>query len=269
MTVDLPMALAVPIAAVLGLVIGSFLNVVTWRLPRGESVVRPPSACPVCGAWVRPWDDVPVVSWLVLRGRCRDCDATISPRYPAVEAMTGVLFVLVVVRFGGGTDPQPWAIPAYLYLAAIGVTLSFIDLDTHRLPDPIVLPALIVAPLLLTVASAATGDWIALSRALAGGAILCGAYFAMLIAYPAGMGFGDVKLAAVLGMYLGWVGWGALFVGGFAAFVFGGVFSVALLLSGRAGRKSGIPFGPWMIIGTCVGVGWGQQAWDAYLGLMS
>ena len=250
-----------------GLLIGSFLNVVIWRVPRGQSVVRPPSACPSCGAAIRRRDNIPVVSWLVLRGRCRDCSAPISPRYPVVESLTGVLFVLVAVRFGGGSSAPGWAIPAYLYLAGIAVALAFIDLDTHRLPNSIVLPAIVVAPALLAIASGATGDWAAFVRALAGGAVLFAAYFLMLIAYPAGMGFGDVKLAAVLGMYLGWIGWGALVVGGFAAFLLGGVFSIGLLVMHRAGRKTGIPFGPWMILGALVGIGWGTQVWDGYLRL--
>lgn len=269
MLTELPMPFVLSVAGAFGLLIGSFLNVVIWRVPRGQSVIRPASACPSCGAAIRRRDNVPVVSWLVLRGRCRDCSAPISPRYPLVEALTGVLFVLVVVRFGAGGGALGWAIPAYLYLAAIAVALALIDLDTHRLPDSLVLPALVIAPALLAIASGAAGDWGAGVRALAGGAVLFGAYFAMLVAYPAGMGFGDVKLAAVLGVYLGWIGWGALAVGAFAAFLLGGVFSIALLLTRRAGRKTGIPFGPWMLAGALVGIGWGQQVWDAYLGLFA
>ncbi|QTE28011.1 prepilin peptidase [Pengzhenrongella sicca] len=246
-----------------GLVIGSFLNVVVWRVPRAESIVRPPSACPACGHEIRRRDNVPVLSWLNLRGRCRDCRAAISPRYPLVELGTAVLFALVALRFGVSA-----AALAYLYLAAIGVCLALIDFDTRRLPDAIVLPSYPVLAVLLAVASWGSGDWPALLRALIGGVVLWAAYFLLVVAYPAGMGFGDVKLAGLLGAALAWLGWGELAVGGFAAFLLGGVFSVGLLLSGRANRKSGIPFGPWMLLGAAIGIGFGGAIWTGYLDLV-
>ncbi|QHT55835.1 prepilin peptidase [Cellulomonas sp. H30R-01] len=254
------------VVGLLGLLVGSFLNVVVWRVPRGESVVHPPSACPRCGHAIRARDNVPVVSWLLLRGRCRDCGAPISARYPAVEAATGVLFALTA-WFAGPT----WILPALLYLAAISVALTLIDIDTKRLPDAIVLPSYPVALALLALASAnpgGTSDWGALVRALAGGAILFVVYLVTVLVYPAGMGLGDVKLAGVLGLYLGWFGWGALLVGWFAAFLLGGVYAVGLLVAGRAGRKSGIPFGPWMLAGAAVGVVVGESIWGAYLGAL-
>lgn len=255
------MLLTIPLA-LLGLLVGSFLNVVVWRVPRGESVVHPPSACPSCGHVVRPRDNVPVLSWLLLRGRCRDCRAPISARYPAVEAGTAVLFALVAGHV------QPWAVPAFAYLAAIGVALALIDLDTHRLPNAIVLPSYVVLPVLLALASWGSGDWPALLRAVIGGVALWTGYFALCLAYPSGMGFGDVKLAGLLGGALAWLGWGEFAVGAFAAFVLGGVFSVVLLLLGRARRGTGIPFGPWMLLGAAVGVAVGEQLWAAYLGLL-
>jgi leader peptidase (prepilin peptidase) / N-methyltransferase len=257
----------VVLAVVLGLAVGSFLNVVVWRLPRGESLSAPPSACPRCGHRIRARDNVPVLSWVLLRGRCRDCRARIPVRYPLVEAVTAALFAGVVVHVGGEA-PGVWAVPAFWYLAAVAVALTLIDLDTHRLPDRIVLPSYVVGLVLLAVATAAGGDWGALVRALAGAAILWTAYFAMAFAYPSGMGFGDVKLAGLLGLYLGWVGWGALAVGGFAAFGLGGLFSVGLLVTRRAGRRSGIPFGPWMLAGAATGLVMGERVWDAYLALV-
>lgn len=249
---------------VMGLLIGSFLNVVVWRVPRGASVVSPPSACPGCDHEIRARDNVPVFSWLLLRGRCRDCSEPIAARYPLVEAATASLFVVVALRIGWS-----WALPAFLYLAAIGLALALIDLDTHRLPDAIVLPSYPVAAALLVLASWGEGDWAALVRAAIGGAALWVLYFALAVAKPGGMGFGDVKLAGVLGLYLGWVGWGALVVGAFAAFLLGGIFSIGLLLSGRAGRGSGIPFGPWMIAGAAIGVLVGEAVWSAYLGFLA
>ncbi|MBO1750451.1 prepilin peptidase [Actinotalea sp. BY-33] len=251
----------------LGLLIGSFLNVVAWRVPRRESIVSPPSACPQCGHALRRRDNIPVLSWLVLRGRCRDCGAPISRRYPLVELATAVLFVLVSLRFGVEA-PGVWALPAFLYLAAVGLVLTVIDIDVHRLPDVIVLPSYGVTVVLLAVASWATGEWGSLLRAGIGGLILFLLYFLLLVVYPRGMGFGDVKLAGVLGLCLAWLGWGALVIGAFSAFLVGGAFAVGLVLAGRAGRKSGIPFGPWMVAGAAIGIAWGDTLWSAYLGLI-
>jgi leader peptidase (prepilin peptidase)/N-methyltransferase len=253
-------------AAVIGLVIGSFLNVVVWRVPRGESIVSPPSACPRCGHAIRRRDNVPIVSWLVLQGRCRDCGEPISRRYPLVEAATGAAFGLTAWHFGAS-----WALPAYLFLAAISVALALIDIDTKRLPNALVLPSYPVAVMLLALASWNPGgasDWQAWVRALIGGAALYAVYFLLMFVYPAGMGFGDVKLAGVLGLFLGWVGWGALVVGWFAAFLLGGLFSIGLLASRRANRKTGIPFGPWLLLGAVVGIAVGQPIADWYLGVL-
>lgn len=248
----------------LGLLVGSFLNVVIYRVPRGQSVVRPPSACPVCDARIGPYDNVPVLSWIVLGARCRSCREPISFRYPMVELATAVLFAATAAHIG-----ISWALPAYLYGSAIGVALTMIDLDVHRLPDAIVLPAYVIVSLLLVVASWGTDDWGALARAGVGCAILFGAYLLMMIIYPGGMGPGDVKLAGVLGLLLGWWSWGALAVGGFAAFFLGGLYAVALMIFRRAGRKSGIPFGPWMILGAGIGIAAGSQLLDAYLKLFT
>lgn len=243
-----------------GLIIGSFLNVVIWRVPRGESVMHPPSRCPACGASVRPWDNVPVLSWLLLKGRCRDCGEAISRRYPLVEIATGVVFGVLATRFGLNA-----VLPAYLYLGAVGVALWMIDLDVKRLPNAIVLPSYAVAAALLTAAAAAAGDWGDLLRAGLGMATLYGFYFALAFVYPAGMGFGDVKLAGVLGLYLGWLGWAELVVGGFLGFLFGGMVGIALMVVRRAGRKSQIPFGPFMLAGALVAILWGGALADFYL----
>jgi len=254
----------VGLVTVLGLLIGSFLNVVVWRVPRGESVVSPPSACPRCGARIAWYDNLPVVSWLVLRGRCRRCHEPISVRYPLVEAGTGILFGLVAWHFG-----ISWTTPAYLYLAAISVALALIDIDTRRLPNAIVLPSYVVVPVLLAVASWGADDWPAMLRAVIGGVALYAFYFVMVLVKPGAMGFGDVKLAGILGAYLAWLGWGSFVVGAFAAFLVGGVFSIGLMVAGRAGRKSKIPFGPWMLIGCAIGVAFGESLWSAYLGILS
>jgi leader peptidase (prepilin peptidase) / N-methyltransferase len=251
--------LLVPVGLV-GLVVGSFLNVVIWRVPRGESIVRPPSHCPACDHAVRPRDNVPVLSWLLLRGRCRDCGAGISIRYPLVELTTAGVFVALSVRIG--LEPE---LPAYLYLGAIGVALAMIDIDVKRLPNAIVLPSYIVMAVLLGTAAAIQGEWSTLLRAVLAGLALYGFYFLLMLVYPRGMGFGDVKLAGILGGALGWLGWGELVVGSFLAFLVGGVFGLALMVVGRAGRKSAIPFGPWMLLGALLGILWGGALADLYL----
>jgi leader peptidase (prepilin peptidase)/N-methyltransferase len=269
------MAIFIVLAAAVGLALGSFLNVVIYRVPAGRSIVNPPSACGSCGHPIRRRDNIPVLSWLVLRGRCRDCSARISPRYPLVEAVTSLAFVGIVAAYlppalaveGRGALATVLLTVAMLYLASISIALALIDLDTRRLPNAIVLPGYIVGGVLLA-ASALLGNrpenLIGAGVGLVG---LFAAYLLMAVGYPGGMGFGDVKLAGILGMYLGWLGWGPLAVGAFAPFVVGGLFALGLIVSRRAGRKTRIPFGPWMLIGAWIGILWGNPIFSAYLSL--
>ncbi len=262
-------------AGAFGALIGSFLNVVVYRVPARRSIVSPPSACGACGHAIRPYDNIPVVSWLVLRGRCRDCQAAISPRYPLVELATAVFFAVVAWVFApdivDATSPAALAAGivqfiAYLYLAAISIALALIDLDTRRLPNVLVLPAYAVGGLLLTTVAALRGDWGALATAGLGLVIWGGLYFALALAWPGGMGFGDVKLAGALGLFLGFLGWPTLGVGIVAGFLAGGIFGIALMLAGR-GRKAAIAFGPWMLLGAWVGILGGPAIFHGYLGL--
>ncbi|QYH35330.1 A24 family peptidase [Salinibacterium sp. M195] len=257
-------ALLVIFAVLIGLAVGSFLNVIVWRVPRGEKITSPPSACPRCEHAIRAYDNVPVIGWLILRGKCRDCGEPISPRYPLVEASTAIAFGIIAAVVGAETALL-WALPAFLYLAAISIALTLIDLDTQTLPNKIVLPSIIVGIILLAVASAGTGNWGALLGALVGGVALFVFYFIVALISPRGMGMGDVKLAAVLGIYLGWLGWGVLAVGAFAAFLLGGLFAILLLVIGRARRRTAIPFGPWMIAGAWLGIAFGAQIWNGYM----
>ncbi len=254
-------AVAVAFITLLGLVIGSFLNVVIWRVPRGESVVAPPSHCPRCDAEIRARDNIPVLSWLALRGRCRDCGAPISARYPGVEALTGGLFLIVTLTLG-----LTWELPAFLYLTALGVALAFIDLDTKRLPNVLTLPAYPIVGGLLMVPAAVDGAWGDYGRAVVGALVLFGLYFAMALVYPAGMGMGDVKLSGVLGMALGWLGWAQWVVGSFLAFALGAIVGVGLIVFRGAGRRTAIPFGPFMLVGALLGVVVGTAVADWYLG---
>lgn len=244
----MPQPMLLCVAGLLGLAVGSFLNVVIYRVPRGESLIRPGSHCPRCGAEVRKRHNVPVLGWLLLRGRCADCAAPISGRYPLVEAGTAALFVAVGARFGWS-----WELPAYLYLAAVAVALAAIDLDVMRLPDKIVLPSYAAALALLIPAAIAAHSLHAATRGLIAAAVLY-AFYWILAAVPRGMGGGDVKLAPLLGLYLGWLGWSSVAVGAFAGFLFGGLVGVALLATRRAARKSRIAFGPYMLAGALLAV---------------
>ncbi|MGN6162717.1 MAG: prepilin peptidase [Marmoricola sp.] len=253
----IPVALSATLIGVLGLAIGSFLNVVIHRVPAGESIVRPASRCPECGHEIRNRHNVPVIGWLILKGRCYDCRAPISLRYPLVEAGTAALFVGTVLRFSD--EPRLW--PAYLYLAAIGIALALIDLDVHRLPDVIVLPSYIVGAALLLI------DWNphALLRAVEGGAILFAFYYAIAVIAKGAMGFGDVKLAGLLGGAMAYWSWGTLLTGAFLAFIIGSVVGVLLISLGKAGRKTAIPFGPFMILGALAALLGAGGLGDAYL----
>ena len=260
-------AVLAAIAGLFGLAVGSFLNVVIWRVPRGESVVAPRSHCPQCLHGIRARDEVPVLSWLLLRGRCRDCGARISVRYPLVELLTGALFVAVSIRFHDAIG----LLPAYLYLAALGVALALIDLDVRKLPNALTLPAYFVGPFLLAVAvlSHDDGGWDALLRALGGLAAMYGFYFVLwYVTRGRGMGFGDVKLAGVLGLFLAFLGWNVWLVGLFAGFFVGGVVSILLLAAGRAERKSRVPYGPFMLTGAFIAVFVGSGLAHSYLHLV-
>jgi leader peptidase (prepilin peptidase)/N-methyltransferase len=254
--------------AVLGLLLGSFVNVVIHRVPGGESLVSPASRCPACAAPIRPWHNVPVLSWLWLRGRCADCAAPISVRYPLVELTTAVLFVAVAVRLDQ-LDLRG-ALPAYLYFATIGVALAFIDLAHHRLPDAIVLPSYPVLAILLGATALVSSDWSALARAGIGAAVLFGGFLVIAVVFPSAMGLGDVKFAGLVGGVLGFLSWSTLLLGAFSGFLLGAIYGTVLMLRGRGTRRTAIAFGPFMVAGAWVGVFLGGPVsrlyWDAVVG---
>ncbi len=240
------------VAAPFGAVIGSFLNVVIHRLPLGESLARPGSRCPACERPIRPYDNVPVVSWLLLRGRCRDCGESISPRYPFVELVTGLAFAGVVLA--RGLDAELWAL---LPFVAMLVAVAGIDLHHRIVPNKILLPAAIWG---VATAVALRSDMLG-ELAIAGAAAFTFLLVAAL-AYPAGMGMGDVKLAGVMGLYLGSAVAPALFV----AFLTGAVVGIATMAREGAGaRKKGIPFAPFLALGGLVGVLAGPELVDLYV----
>jgi len=257
-----PQPLLLSIAGLLGLAVGSFLNVVIHRVPNAQSLIRPGSHCTHCGAAIRNRHNVPVLGWLVLRGRCADCRAPISVRYPLVEALTAVLFVAVTARFG-----LSWELPAYLYLAAVAIALTMIDLDEYRLPDAIVWPSYYVAIALLVPAAVLTDQSGAILRGFVAAAAMWLLFLGIRLFGP--MGWGDIKLAPLLGFYLGWLGWSAVAVGAFAGFLLGGVAGVALMAVRLARFKTRIPFGPYMLAGAFVAVFAAAPIADWYLDLLT
>jgi leader peptidase (prepilin peptidase)/N-methyltransferase len=238
-------------AGLFGAVIGSFLNVVAHRVPIGESLVSPGSHCPGCGAPVRPYDNLPVVSWLLLRGRCRNCGMRIAPRYPLVELATAIAFAAVVAVRGFDDD-----LILELPLVAALIALAAIDFDHRLLPNKIVYPLAaygVIATLLV--------DQDDLVENLIAGAAAFVFLLAAVIAYPRGMGMGDVKLAGAMGLYLGLSVIPALLV----AFLSGSLVGVAIIArEGAAGRKKAVPFGVFLALGGIVGVLAGPELIDLY-----
>lgn len=263
--------LLIAFAGLLGLAIGSFVNVVAYRLPAQISLLGP-SQCPSCAAPVRAWQNIPVLSWLLLRGRCQACQSAIPAQYPLVETLTGAAFAVLawfvpqVLGLGGAAAVLVWC--AFSWFAAVSVTLILIDLATFTLPNRIVLPTYAVGLVLLTAACLTGAPWPDLVRALVGAVVMFASYGLIRLVRPDGMGGGDVKAAGMAGLFLGWLGWGPLAVGWLAAFLLGSGWGLALIASGKATRSTAVPFGPWLLAGAWVGVWFGQWIGQAYVGLI-
>lgn len=237
----LPLGLSIGFVAALGAAVGSFLNVVIYRLPIGESIVSPGSRCPTCRTPIGPLENVPVLSWLALRGRCRHCGAPISPRYPLVELLTAVAFTAVAVVRGPDAG-----LALELPFTALLIAVAAIDLDHRIVPNRILLPGAIWA-----VVAGAVLRLDALPGLLAAGAAAFVFLLIAALAYPAGMGMGDVKLAGVMGLYLGLSVAPALFI----AFLAGSVVGVIIVTRGGiAARKQGVPFAPFLALGGLAGL---------------
>ena len=243
-----------------GVVLGSFANVVIARVPRQQSVVRPPSACPQCGTEIRPRDIVPILSWLWLRGRCRHCHQPISGQYPLVELGCGLLFAAIAWRIG-----WTWALPAYLLFGWVLLVVAVIDLQTFRIPNRLTYPLTPALLGLLVVAALAEDVPGAALRAVLAAVLAFTLLLVMALINPRGMGMGDVKLAAFIGLGLGYIGWSYLWLGLFAGFFGGGIIAALLLVSGVRGRKDSIPFGPWLALGAMVALLAGRPIIDIYL----
>ena len=242
------------VAVLFGLVVGSFLNVVIHRVPQRESVVWPASHCPHCGEPIRPGDNVPLVSYVLLRGRCRNCKEPISARYPAVEATTGLLFGAAAYEFGASLALLP-----ALVLASALISLAVIDLEHRLLPNVIVGPAAL-AGLVLSILADPAGWWMYPLSAVA----VAGFLFGLVLIYPSGMGMGDVKMGGMLGAFLGPYAALAVFLGALLGAVSGGL----LMAAGKVQRRSALPFGLFMALGGVISLFVGPQLWELYMNLM-
>lgn len=253
------------VSFVYGLVIGSFLNVCIYRIPKGVSLLYPPSSCPICGAKVRPADNFPLLSFIRLRGRCRSCGAKISWRYPLVELLTGCAFLAIYVKFG-----LTWQALAGLLLACVLIVVSFIDFDTKKIPNVIIFPAIGVGAVLAFASLAGFQAVPLLAKGaaqpaigfLAGGGSLLGvALLAPLFFKKDALGGGDIKFAAFIGFFLG----GYVLMALFFSFVFGAVAGMILIARGALSRGDAIPFGPYIAAGAFLTLFMGPQLWRLYL----
>jgi len=244
---------------VLGTIIGSFLNVIIYRLPRGESLAFPSSHCPGCNRPIKPWENVPVLSFLFLRGKCAGCAEPISWRYPAIESLTGGLFALMLWKTGWSIE-----LPIFLILVALLVALSAIDIATMRLPNVLTLSGAIIAVVLtLTLRTLFWFDM------LLGGLIGFGLLYLMgligsLLFRKETLGLGDIKLAGMIGLFLGPAHTAGMYLIGI---FIGGFVGGGLILVGGKKRGEKIPFGPYLATGAIVSLIWGENLWRWYIGL--
>ncbi len=249
-------------AAVLGLIFGSFATAVAYRLPRSESISSGRSKCPNCGNMITAIQNIPVFSYVVLRGRCKHCGDRISIRYPLIELVTALLFIGAALRFEVSAEA---VIYAGFFWAL--VVLTVIDLEYKLLPNKVVFPTFIAGWAGLAIAALAGGHPARLVGAAVGAAIFGGFFFLVASLYPAGMGGGDVKLAFVLGTFLGYIGGpGVVLVGMFLSFLIGGMVGVGVMVTSGGDRKMQVPFGPFLALGTVLGIFLGGPLLDAYLG---
>jgi leader peptidase (prepilin peptidase)/N-methyltransferase len=243
-----------------GLAVGSFLNVVIWRLPRGKSIVSPASRCPSCDTPIKPWDNVPVISYILLRGKCRYCGEGISPRYPLVESLNAALWALVYWRFGMG-----WHLPVYLVFMSALIAITFIDLDFKIIPDSITLPGIplgLLAGIFLLPDPMARMVGLGWKASLSGAAVGFGLYYAVAVLSRGGMGGGDIKLMTMVG---GLMGWKAVLLTTFLGSLAGSVLGLFLVLFRGKGRKTKVPFGPFLAVGAVLTLFLGQEVLGWYL----
>ena len=241
------------------LIIGSFLNVCIYRIPRGESIAFPGSHCPHCSTPLKPIELLPVISWLALRGRCRTCGVKISARYPAVELLTGVLVTLVYLSYGLSVS-----FFAISFLTLLLIVITFIDLDHQIIPDGLNM-LVAVGGIIHLAYGLISNNGITIGQAVWGVLVGGGFFLAIAIVSNGGMGGGDIKLMAALGL---WFGWQGILLVMFLSFIIGGVVSVGLLMARRKGRKSMVPFGPFIGVGAYLTAVYGSQMIEWYFSII-
>jgi leader peptidase (prepilin peptidase) / N-methyltransferase len=254
---------------VLGTIFGSFLNVCAYRIPRNESVSFPPSHCTSCNKPIRPYDNVPILGFMMLKGKCRDCGDKISLRYPMVEAMIGILWATAYLHSG-----LTYRTLAIIYFTTIVILLSIIDIDTKTIPNKILIPSMAISAAvaslyvvninLVPVYSGYNGFWAFGGMFLGAGILLAIAILGSAVFKKEAMGIGDVKLAAFVGLFIGAYVVMALFIG----FFIGSIVSIALIAAKKVSKKDSVPFGPFLGVGAIVTVYFGPQIWDTYLKLV-
>jgi leader peptidase (prepilin peptidase)/N-methyltransferase len=254
------MSLELIVIAIVGLLTGSFLNVCIHRIPREESIVFPASKCPSCGKPIRPWDNVPVLSYLILGGKCRSCKTGISIRYPIVEALNAIFYVLIYLRFGAG-----WHLPVYLAYVSSLIVITYIDLDFQIIPDRISLPWIVIG---LIAGATVLPDPFARAEALGWANSLIGAvsgfvlFLVIVIASRGGMGMGDVKMMGMVGAVVGWKG---VLLTTFSASLVGAMAGGLIIAFKGGGRKTKVPFGPFLALGSLLALFYGQEILRIYL----
>lgn len=244
---------AIVISAVFGLVIGSFMNVVIHRVPLGQSIVKPSSSCPNCGIEISNRDNIPIISWLILKGKCHHCKAPISLRYPLVELGCGIIFAVTTVKIGLTSD-----LAAYLVLMPSLLALALIDFYTLLIPKKIVYSSFVLVLVLFGVSAAISNQWDHLFVAVACAVGWFVIFFMINLIRPKALGFGDVRLGLLVGLGLGWLGVGYVILGFFVANLVGSIIGVALILSKRIDRKQQFPYGVFLAIGAAFAIYFGS-----------
>ncbi len=245
-----------------GLVVGSFDNVAIYRIPEGKSLWAPRSFCPSCGATIAWYDNIPLLSFFILRRRCRRCGAPISWRYPAVELVSGLLFVAVFAQVGFQWTAE---LLPYLFMVTVLIIVSAIDLRLQIIPNKVMYPAIPTALAAMGTVALVRGDHKIIIDSLIGAAAVSVPWGLAALLYPKGFGMGDAKLAAFTGAILGWR---AEVVGFFIGVALGALVGTVMIIAGKKGRRSRMPFGPFLAAGAVIAVFWGQAIWDLYTGLL-
>jgi leader peptidase (prepilin peptidase)/N-methyltransferase len=253
-------SLLIFVVIVAGLLIGSFLTVVVERVPQGGSVMAPPSRCGSCGLRLGPLDLVPIVSWIALRGKCRQCRVPIGVEPIAIELTTAGLFVLFAIEFGASAE-----LPAYCILGATLIAQTWIDFRTQRLPREITYVGVILGGIALIVAAIVLDEPERIWMMVLGAAIATATMWVIYALSRGGMGEGDVRLAPLLGMFLGWLNPGIVLPGLFFGFIAGAISGIVMMAANKAGRRTALPFGPFLALGTIVAIFYGQEFLDILL----